>query len=166
MRPHVSEKKAHITRGSLDYSPACSPILPCAWPTRPQKRGPSPQRRGEPSRRLLLRENMARCRPLPQSACGCSCRTRRTSDAMALIALDVEVAHFMDRLKQAQNGLIFTFESTLRIDAHESIAAMTPIRKKTVPEKDVRSCARWQARRERAVLPVWRWRCPRMALLY
>lgn len=59
----------------------------------------------------------------------------------------------MDRLKQAQNGLIFTFESTLRIDAHESIAAMTPIRKKTVPEKDVRSCARWQARRERAVLP-------------
>lgn len=64
---------------------------------------------------------------------------------MALIALDVEVAHFMDRLKQAQNGLIFTFESTLRIDAHESIAAMTPIRKKTVPEKDVRSCARWQA---------------------
>lgn len=88
------------------------------------------------------------------------------TDAMALIALDVEVAHFMDRLKQAQNGLIFTFESTLRIDAHESIAAMTPIRKKTVPEKDVRSCARWQARRERAVLPVWRWRCPRMALLY
>lgn len=88
------------------------------------------------------------------------------TDAMALIALDVEVAHFMDRLKQAQNGLIFTFESTLRIDAHESIAAMTPIRKKTVPEKDVRSCTRWQARRERAVLPVWRWRCPRMSLLY
>lgn len=35
----------------------------------------------------------------------------------------------MDRLKPAQNGLIFTFESTLRIDAHESISAMTPIRK-------------------------------------
>lgn len=48
---------------------------------------------------------------------------------MALIALDVEVAHYMDRLKPAQNGLIFTFESTLRIDAHESISAMTPIRK-------------------------------------
>ena len=57
------------------------------------------------------------------------------ADAMALIALDVEVAHFMDRLKPAQNGLIFTFESTLRIDAHESIAAMTPIRKKRCPKK-------------------------------
>lgn len=41
----------------------------------------------------------------------------------------------MDRLKPAQNGLIFTFESTLRIDAHESIAAMTPIRKKRCPKK-------------------------------
>ena len=41
----------------------------------------------------------------------------------------------MDRLKPDQNGLIFTFESTLRIDAHESIAAMTPIRKKRCPKK-------------------------------
>lgn len=41
----------------------------------------------------------------------------------------------MDRLKPAQNGLIFTFESTLQIDAHESIAAMTPIRKKRCPKK-------------------------------
>lgn len=166
MRPHVSEKKAHITRGSLDYSPACSPILPCAWPTRPQKRGPSPRRRGGPSRRLRPQENMARCRPLPKARADVAAALVARTDAMALIALDVEVAHFMDRLKQAQNGLIFTFESTLWIDAHKSIAAMTPIRKKTVPEKDVRSCARWQARRERAVLPVWRWRCPRMALLY
>ena len=77
---------------------------------------------------------------------------------MALIALDVEVAHFMDRLKQAQNGLIFTFESTLRIDAHESISAMTPIRKNG-------------ARKRRAVVRVvageeGESRSPRMALLY
>lgn len=158
MRPHVSEKKAHITRGSLDYSPACSPIRPCAWPTRPQKRGPSPRRRGGPSRRLRPQENMARCRLRPRSACGCSCRTRRTCRCDGLIALDVEVAHFMDRLKPAQNGLIFTFESTLRIDAHESISAMTPIRKNG-------------ARKRRAVVRVvageeGESRSPRMALLY
>lgn len=41
----------------------------------------------------------------------------------------------MDRLKPAQNGLIFTFESTLRIDAHESISAMTPIRKNSARKR-------------------------------
>ena len=41
----------------------------------------------------------------------------------------------MDRLKPAQNGLIFTFESTVRIDAHESISAMTPIRKNSARKR-------------------------------
>ncbi len=68
----------------------------------------------------------------------------------------------MDRLKPDQNGLIFTFESTLRIDAYESIAAMTPIRKKRCPKK--RAVVRAVAGEERepfspygaGVVPVWR----------
>lgn len=129
MRPHISEKKAHIARSSLDYSPACSPIRPCAWQRRPQKRGP--RHSVEASHhdvfylgriwRVVTLSRKARA----DAAAALVART----DAMALIALDVEVAHFMDRLKPAQNGLLFTFESTLRIDAHESISAMTPIRK-------------------------------------
>lgn len=158
MRPHISEKKAHIARGSLDYSPVCSPILPCAWPTRPQKRGPSPQRRGEPSRRLYFGRIWRVVALSREARADVAAALVARTDAMALIALDVEVAHFMDRLKPAQNGLIFTFESTLRIDAHESISAMTPIRKNG-------------ARKRRAVVRVvageeGESRSPRMALLY
>ena len=80
------------------------------------------------------------------------------TDAMALIALDVEVAHFMDKLKPAQNGLIFTFESTLRIDAHESISAMTPIRKNGARKR--RAVVRAMAGEEGES------RSPRIALLY
>ena len=80
------------------------------------------------------------------------------ADAMALIALDVEVAHFMDKLKPAQNGLIFTFESTLRIDAHESISAMTPIRKNGARKR--RAVVRAMAGEEGES------RSPRIALLY
>lgn len=77
---------------------------------------------------------------------------------MALIALDVEVAHFMDKLKPAQNGLFFTFESTLRIDAHESISAITPICKNGARKR--RAVVRAMAGEEGES------RSPRIALLY
>ena len=77
---------------------------------------------------------------------------------MAFVTLDVKVAHFMDKLKPAQNGLIFTFESTLRIDAHESISAMTPIRKNGARKR--RAVVRAMAGEEGES------RSPRMALLY
>ena len=154
---HISEKKAHIARSSLDYSPVCSPIPPCAWPAR--KRGV--HRHGVEAghhdvfdlRRIWRVVALSR-KARADVAAALVART----DAMALIALDVEVAHYMDRLKPAQNGLIFTFESTLRIDAHESISAMTPIRKNS-------------ARKRRAVVRAvageeGESRSPRIALLY
>lgn len=158
MRPHVSEKKAHIARSSLDYSPACSPTRPCAWQTRPQKR--VHRHSVEASHhdvfyfgriwRVVALSRKARA----DVAAALVART----DAMALIALDVEVAHFMDKLKPAQNGLIFTFESTLRIDAHESISAMTPIRKNGARKR--RAVVRAMAGEEGES------RSPRIALLY
>lgn len=158
MGPPISEKKAHIARSSLDYSPACSPIRPCAWQRRPQKRGPSPQRRGEPSDVFYLGRIWRVVTLSRKARADVAAALVARTDAMAPIALDVEVAHFMDRLKPAQNGLIFTFESTLRIDAHESISAMTPIRKNG-------------ARKRRAVVRAvageeGESRSPRMSLLY
>ena len=61
----------------------------------------------------------------------------------------------MDRLKLVQNGLIFPFESALRIDPREPIAAMTPSRKKTVPRKDARTRAAADGEGEERC-PVWR----------
>lgn len=59
---------------------------------------------------------------------------------MALIALDVEVAHFMDRLKQAQNGLIFPLPSILRNDAREFPATNSPAAKRHDLWKGERPC--------------------------
>lgn len=155
--PHQREESSHRPQFARLFTCllAYSPVRLAAPPA---KEGSIATASRRAIRRLLPRENMARCHPLPQSACGCSCRTRRTYRCDGPIALDVEVAHFMDRLKPAQNGLIFTFESTLRIDAHESISAMTPIRKNG-------------ARKRRAVVRAvageeGESRSPRMSLLY
>ena len=82
------------------------------------------------------------------------------TDAMALIVLDVEVAHFMDRLKQAQNGLIFPLPSILRNDAREFPATNSSAAKGMTPGKasglaQQRRKRRHGASRGRAV-PVWR----------
>lgn len=160
MRPHVSEKKAHIARSSLDYSPVCLPILPCAWPTRPQKRGPSPQRRGEPHDVFYLGRIWRVVALSREARADVAAALVARTDAMALIALDVEIAHFMDRLKQAQNGLIFPLPSILRNDAREFPATNSSAAKGMTPGKasglaQQRRKRRHGASRGRAV-PVWR----------
>lgn len=162
MRPHISEKKAHIARSSLDYSPACSPIRPCAWQRRPQK-GVHRHSVEASHHDVFYLGRIWRVVTLSRKArADVAAALVARTDAMALIALDVEVAHFMDRLKKAQNGLIFPLPSILRNDARESPATKPLLRKGMTPGKASGLAQQRRKRRHGAS----RGRASPMSLLY